>query len=188
MNLIGRGDQDGYLFVGNTIILLCVLSQGCVFVTLWTGARQAPLSIRFARQEYCSGLPLPSPGHFPNPGIEPVSPWHGRQILYHWTTWQAHTWGQCLLNDDEEKEERYWNTLFSWAQFLPFGPPRHQFRGRQSFSLTVEGGVISGWFKCIRLTVHFIFFFIIPSAPPQIVRCLIPEFGDPCLREITWYK
>ena len=40
----------------------------------WTVARQAPLSIEFSRQEYCSGLPLPSPGDLPNPGIEPVSP------------------------------------------------------------------------------------------------------------------
>jgi len=34
---------------------------------------QAPLSMEFSRQEYWSGLPLPSPGDLPNPGIEPVS-------------------------------------------------------------------------------------------------------------------
>ena len=32
------------------------------------------LSVGFPRQEYCSGLPFPSPGHLPNPGIEPASP------------------------------------------------------------------------------------------------------------------
>ena len=37
-------------------------------------ARQAPLSMGFPRQEYWIGLPLPSPGDLPNPGIEPVSP------------------------------------------------------------------------------------------------------------------
>ena len=37
-------------------------------------ARQAPLSIGFTRQEYWSGLPFPSPGDFPDPGIEPSSP------------------------------------------------------------------------------------------------------------------
>ena len=36
-------------------------------------ARQAPLSVEFSRQEHCSGLPFPSPGDLPNPGIEPVS-------------------------------------------------------------------------------------------------------------------
>ena len=37
-------------------------------------AHQAPLSMGFLRQEYWSGLPFPSPGYLPNPGIEPVSP------------------------------------------------------------------------------------------------------------------
>ena len=44
------------------------------FVTPWTVARQAPLSMGFSRQEYWSGLPFPSPGDLPNPGIEPGSP------------------------------------------------------------------------------------------------------------------
>ena len=35
---------------------------------------QAPLSMRFPKQEYWNGLPFPSPGNFPDPGIEPVSP------------------------------------------------------------------------------------------------------------------
>ena len=39
-----------------------------------TVACQAPLSMEFSRQEYCSGLPLFSPGDFPDPGIEPGSP------------------------------------------------------------------------------------------------------------------
>ena len=40
----------------------------------WTIALQAPLSMGFPRQEYCSGLPLPSPGHLPDPGIKLTSP------------------------------------------------------------------------------------------------------------------
>ena len=44
------------------------------YVTPWTVARQAPLSMGFSRQEYGSGLPFPSPGDLPNPGIEPGSP------------------------------------------------------------------------------------------------------------------
>ena len=44
------------------------------FVTPWTVVRQAPLSLGFPRQEYWSGLPLPSPGDLPDPGIEPGSP------------------------------------------------------------------------------------------------------------------
>ena len=40
----------------------------------WTVACQAPLSMGFSRQEYWSGLPFPSPGDLPNPGVEPGSP------------------------------------------------------------------------------------------------------------------
>ena len=43
-------------------------------LTPWTVACQAPLSMGFFRQEYWSGLPFPSPGDLPNPGIEPRSP------------------------------------------------------------------------------------------------------------------
>ena len=42
-----------------------------LFVTPWTVVYQAPPSTRYSRQEYWSGLPLPSPGDLPNPGIEP---------------------------------------------------------------------------------------------------------------------
>ena len=42
--------------------------------TPWTVAHQAPPSMEFSRQEYWSGLPFPSPGDLPNPGIEPRSP------------------------------------------------------------------------------------------------------------------
>ena len=42
--------------------------------TLWTVARQVPLSMVFSRQEYWSRLPFPYPGDLPDPGIEPMSP------------------------------------------------------------------------------------------------------------------
>ena len=44
------------------------------FDTPWTVAHQAPPSMGFSRQEYWSGLPFPSPGNLPDPGIEPRSP------------------------------------------------------------------------------------------------------------------
>ena len=51
------------------------LSRVRLFVTPWTYvAYQASLSMGFSRQEYWSGLPFPSPGDLPNPGIEPGSP------------------------------------------------------------------------------------------------------------------
>ena len=44
-----------------------------LFVTLWTIAHQAPLSMGFSRQEYWRRLPCPLPGDLPHPGIEPAS-------------------------------------------------------------------------------------------------------------------
>ena len=51
-----------------------LLSRVRLFVTPWTVAYQLPLSMGFPRQEYWNGLPFPSPGDFPDPGIEPRSP------------------------------------------------------------------------------------------------------------------
>ena len=45
-----------------------------LFVTLWTVAHHASLSMGFSRQESWSGLPFPPPGNLPDPRIEPVSP------------------------------------------------------------------------------------------------------------------
>ena len=50
------------------------LSRVRLFVTPWTVAYQAPPSMGFSRQEYWSGVPFPSPGDLPDPGIEPGSP------------------------------------------------------------------------------------------------------------------
>ena len=50
--------------------LSCVL----LFATPWTVAYEIPPSMEFSRQEYWSGLPFPSPGSLPHPGIEPGSP------------------------------------------------------------------------------------------------------------------
>ena len=49
------------------------LSRVRLFVTPWTVAYQAPLSMGFSRQEYWSGVPFPSPVDLPDPGIEPGS-------------------------------------------------------------------------------------------------------------------
>ena len=61
-----------------------LLSSYChvqLCATLWSVARQAPLSVEFSRQEYWSGLPFPTPGNLPNPRIEPVSALAGRFFI-----------------------------------------------------------------------------------------------------------
>ena len=58
----------------------CLVTQSYsnqLFVIPWTAVPpppRAPLSMGFPRQEYCSGLPFPSPGDLPHPGIQPTSP------------------------------------------------------------------------------------------------------------------
>ena len=52
---------------------MCVLNCIQLSEAPWTAAHQAPLSMGFPRQEYWSGLPYPSPGDLPKPGIEPES-------------------------------------------------------------------------------------------------------------------
>ena len=58
----------------SAFVVVQSLSRVRLFVTPWTVARQAPLSMGLSWQEYWSGLPFPSPGDLPDPGIGPVSP------------------------------------------------------------------------------------------------------------------
>ena len=51
-----------------------LLSRVRLFATPWTAAHQAPPPMGFSRRECWSGVPLPSSGDLPNPGIEPGSP------------------------------------------------------------------------------------------------------------------
>ena len=70
-----------------TVCILSHFSHVRLLATLWTVAHQDPLSMEFSRQEYWSGLPFPTPGDLPDPGIEPESRKSpasaGREVLYH---------------------------------------------------------------------------------------------------------
>ena len=69
-----RGCGRGSGSAPEPLCSVCVCSVMSDSATSGTVARQAPLSMGFSRQEYWSGLPFPSPGDLPNPGIEPRSP------------------------------------------------------------------------------------------------------------------
>ena len=78
------GVPEGHQWIPTILLFLSEFNLVCVcgqllshvrlFVTLWTLARQAILSMGFFRQEYLNGLPFPSPGDLPDPRIRPVSP------------------------------------------------------------------------------------------------------------------
>ena len=65
------------------------LSSVWHFATPWTVAYQAPSSMEFSRQEYWSGLPFPSPGELPDPGIKPRFPALQADAFTIWTTREA---------------------------------------------------------------------------------------------------
>ena len=67
--LLNMAKLCNLLNCGGLVTKLCP-----TLVTTWTVACQAPLSIGFSRQEYWCGLPFPSPGDLPDPGIEPRFP------------------------------------------------------------------------------------------------------------------
>ena len=75
--------------------MLSSFSHVCLFSTLWTVAGQAPLPMRFSRQEYWSGLPFPSPGDLPPPRDRT----HNSCLLH----WQA---GSLSLEPYEDKQCR----------------------------------------------------------------------------------
>jgi len=69
-------DQGDHRMTSHDRFLPCVcywLSRVRLFAIPWTVVHLAPLSMEFSRQEYWSGLPHPSPGYLPNPGIKPGS-------------------------------------------------------------------------------------------------------------------
>ena len=65
-----KGNQP-WILIGSEVKSL---SRVWLFATPWIVAYQAPQSMEFFRQDYWSGLPFPSPGNLPDPGIEPGSP------------------------------------------------------------------------------------------------------------------
>ena len=69
--------------------MLRCFSHVQLFATLWTVPHQAPLSMEFLRLEYWSGLPFPSPGNLPGPGIKPASLKSPALASRFFTTWEA---------------------------------------------------------------------------------------------------
>ena len=92
---------------GRLTILLASLCPACMithlqlFGTPWTVASQAPLSMRFPRQEYWSGLPFPPPGDLPYPGIKLMSLESlalASEFFTASTTWEALLFAFYVLN------------------------------------------------------------------------------------------
>ena len=84
-----------------------------LFVTPWTVAHQAPLSMEFSRQEYWSGLPFPSLGDLPDPGLN-LGPLHCRNFT-HWATGHA-----LYFTEDQHFTHFHWCIVFCVIQHSSF--------------------------------------------------------------------
>ena len=117
-------------------------------MTPWTVAHQAFLWMGFPRQEYWSGLPFPSLGDLPSPGIKPTSP-ALTGILYHWATREAQIiqYNYEMSNSSKKK-----------SLFLPLPAP---FIQRDNFTVT---------FNCSQLPSIRIFKIWVSSA---LTKCKI---------------
>ena len=83
--------------------MLSCFSPVQLFATLWTVARQAPLSMGFSRQEYWSGLPCPPPGDLSDPEIKltsPKSPALAGRFFTTSTTWEAPDRAPSLMSTE----------------------------------------------------------------------------------------
>ena len=90
----------------NVLNVLSHLSCVRLFVTPWTVARQAPLSMGFSGQEYWSGLPCPPPGDLPDPGIESAplaSPASAGVFFTTSATWEAQMYLICEIKLNWER-------------------------------------------------------------------------------------
>ena len=76
-------------YLPGLLLLFSVVDCLTSFVTPWTVVRQAPLTMGFSRQEYCTSLPLASPGNLPDPGIEQGSPALAGRFFTSWATREA---------------------------------------------------------------------------------------------------
>ena len=89
----GKGVWNALEGLGSTYIqCVHVLNHVSPFATSWTVARQAPLPMRFSRQECWSGLPCPPPGDLPDSGTGPtslMSPVLVGRFFTTSTTWEA---------------------------------------------------------------------------------------------------
>ena len=122
-------------------VCICAHSLGSAqfFVTLWTIAHQAPLSMGFSRQEYWSGLPFPSPGQLPIPGWKPgllpcrqSPPLAGGFYCGRWQ--QLEQWNFYPENFKVPLGSLHFCDLHFWAKYqelnLSWSPPQKQISKR----------------------------------------------------------
>ena len=149
------------------IVVLSCFSHVQLFAALWTVAYQAPLSMRFSRQEYWNGLPFPFQGIFLSQGLNPslLSLLHCARVLCHWATREA-LYGEevwRLLSFIPPARHLQWKTMGKRLSFFSrfklrdcSNAGRHECLGQLSTTQTSLGFYVlaQGW--QIRLSETFL--------------------------------
>ena len=140
---------------------VCALCHVRLFVTLWTIARQALLSMEISRQEYWSGLPFPSPGELPNPEIKLVSLVSSSLAGGFFTSWaNREAPGKNFTDTERPRCHIYMGCLpLSSSQLIPC--KKYQSRIGKSFNYSREArnldvGVLSVMFNCYNVTINLL--------------------------------
>ena len=133
----------------------CVLScfsYVWLFETLWTVAHQPPLSIRFSRQEYWSGLPCPPPEDLPDPGIESTSLLSPALAGGFFTSARPGNPLNWVESESESEVAQSCPTLSDPMDYSPPGPPSMGFSRQEYWSgvplpslLTAARHIIFTW-------------------------------------------
>ena len=114
--------------------------------------------------------------------------WQQGRYYYWWRNWSSEVAEVPQPVCSQTRIHHHFQTLNSSSCFWS---PTFWHQGpvswKSTFPLTEGRGMVSGWFKNVTFTIHFISI-IITSALPQIIRPYIPETGDSCFREFSHKK
>ena len=137
-----------------------------LFATLWSVALQVPLFMEFSRQEYWSGLPFPTPGGLPNPGMEPGSLASPASAGGFFTT--AHLLPKHLIDQDVHFTDFIF--LNSFCRFS-YSSKRawkihNQDNGPKNWTVTKCKGLMMIFFSSLPPSFHSSFFLFLPPSFP----------------------
>ena len=108
---INKDSQGNLFYILDYNAYAWALSPVCLFAapwTVWTVAHQAPPSMEFSRQEYLNGLPFPSLGDLPDPGIKPASPVSLPLAGEFFTSWATRKASILLFSYSDRFSFGYW--------------------------------------------------------------------------------
>ena len=129
LEVVGRSSGRSWWWLGGVVQMEWFSHMSCLtLVTSWTVACQALLSMGFSRQDYWSGLPFPSPGDLPDPGIKRRSPalqadslptelWWKLQMEAHtqiWDTFRKMSQKDLLVGGPWQEREGGGSRMMPW--------------------------------------------------------------------------